>query len=271
MPPTRRRFLRAAGLATTVGLSSLLSQPASAQVDTGEWEYKPNDVTLSYNRTELEAYQPKLETSRAARRQLVGIYGFKAEHDDRELTAYYYWLRYSFQDSATDSLGTLSRLLSGGPDGHFLDHEPIIVFSRDDGTPDRLVTSGYHHFALEVPSGTDDTVWTEDRLPGVQSHAHLNVVDPWHHYKTVPPPADDSTATFLQSVTDVQNWLAVRDAWMDNGFYSKSHGPAIENPYTMLERDTWWADGTIDKQFAPLWIRFGLGGARESDELRIED
>jgi hypothetical protein len=271
MPHTRRQFLGATATAATVGLSTVLTGSTSAQVDTSEWAYKPDHITYSYDQTELEAYQPLFETSREARRQLIGIYGFKAESTEYDRDAYYYWLRYNFQDSATDTLGSLSQLLSGGPDSHFLDHEPIIIFTNANGTPDRVVTTGYHHFALEIDADTDDTVWTQNRLTGIDSHAHLNVVDPWHHYKTVPPPAEDSTATFLQSVTDVENWLAVREAWKDNGLYAKSHGPAIEDPFVMLERDTWWADGTIDKQFAPLWIRFGLGGARDSDQLRVED
>jgi hypothetical protein len=270
MPYTRRQFLGATA-ATSLGLSTLFSGSTSAQVDTSEWEYKPDHLTYSYEQSEIEAYQPQFVTSREARRQLTGIYGFKAESTKSNLDAYYYWNRYSFQDSATDSLGTLSQLLTPGSDSHFRDNEPTIVFVRDDGTPDRVVTTGYHHFALEIDADTDDTVWTQNRLNGVESHVHLNVVDPWHHYKTVPPPADNSTATFLESVTSVENWLEVRDAWKDNGFYSKSHGPAIENPYTMLERDTWWADDTIDRQLAPLWIRFGLGGARDSDDLRVED
>jgi hypothetical protein len=269
MQQTRRQFLRAAGIGTTLGVSTVLSGPTSAQVDTSEWQYKPDHITYSYDQAEIEAYQPQFVTSRDTRQQIVGIYGFKAESTKHDLSAYYYWLRYSFQSSASDSLGTISQLLSGGPDGHFRDHEPVIVFSRDDGTPDRVVTTGYHHFALEIDADTDDTVWTQDRLSGVESHVHLDIVDPWHHYKTVPPP--DDRGTFLESVATVDNWLEVRDAWKDNGFYDKSHGPAIENPFVMLERDTWWADDTIDRQLAPLWIKIGLGGARDSDQLRIED
>lgn len=133
------------------------------------------------------------------------------------------------------------------------------------------MVTGYHHFALDIPFN-DEAVWTEDRLSGTRSHVNLSVVDPWHHYQTVPPPAEDSQATLLESQFELSNWLEARDGWKDNGFYSHSHGPAIENPSVMYDkRDTWWADGTIDKQFAPLWIRFGLGGARDSDDLRVED
>jgi|AntDeeMetageno50_2_1112565.scaffolds.fasta_scaffold00968_4 hypothetical protein len=270
MQPTRRQFLGATA-ATTVGLSTLLSGSATAQVDTAEWEYKPDHVTLSFDQTELEAYQPKFETSRDARRKMVDLYGFKAESSEWDVDVYAYWLRYNFQNSATDSLGTLSSLLSfGGPDSHFRDHEPSYIFVDPEGTPDKAVVTGYHHYALDIPF--DDALWTEDRLAGTRSHVHLNVVDPWHHYKSVPPPADESTATLLESTVDLENWLEARDPWVDNGFYANSHAPAIENPFVMYnDRDTWWADGTVDKQLAPLWITLGLGGARDSDDLRVED
>lgn len=270
MTHTRRQFLRATAGAASVGL---LTGPTTAQVDTSDWAYKPDHVTLSFPRGELEAYQPKIATSRDAREKIIGLYGFKAESEEWDLDVYSYWMRYSFQESATDSLGSVSQLLSGGgPDSHFRDHEPANVYVRDDGTPDKAVVTGYHHFALDIPFDSSDTLWTEDRLTATRSHVHLNVVDPWHHYRSVPPPAEDSRATLLESQFELSNWLDARDGWKDNGFYSHSHGPAIENPFVMYdERNTWWADGTVDKQFAPLWIKLGLGGARDSDELRVEE
>jgi len=270
MQHTRRQFLGATA-ATTLGLSTLLSGSTSAQADTSEWEYKPDHVTLSFPRDELEAYQPKFETSLDARRKAIGLYGYKAESTEWDKTVYAYWFRYSFQNSATDSLGLISQLFSSGPDSHFRDHEPSYLVVDPDGTPDKAVVTGYHHFALDIPFN-DEAVWNEDRLEGTRSHVHLKVVDPWHHYQAVPPPAEDSQATLLESQFELSNWLEARDGWKDNGFYSKSHAPAIENPFLMYdERDTWWDDDTVDAQLAPLWIRLGLGGARESDDLRIED
>jgi len=95
MPHTRRQFLGATA-ATTLGLSTLLSGSTAAQVDPSEWEYKPDHVALSFPRDELEAYQPKFETSRDARQKAIGLYGYKADSEEWDKTVYAYWFRYAF-------------------------------------------------------------------------------------------------------------------------------------------------------------------------------
>ena len=268
--PTRRQLLTttAAGLAAAVGVSSTAGATTDAETD--DWEHKPSHITYSYDQQELEAYQPKFITSRDARSKITGLFGFKAESTNWSRDAYYYWMRYTHQDSASDSVdafGVLTDVL--GPDSHLYDREPSIVFVDDDGVPTQAVVTGYHHYALEIPYEPDEFLWTEDRLDGTASHVHLRVIDPWHHYRYVEADSEDR-GTLLESVFDVRNWLEVRDAWRDNGFYNNSHGPAIEDPFVMLDRESWWADGTWDQRFGKLWIRMGLGGARESDDLRTD-
>lgn len=58
---------------------------------------------------------------------------------------YYYWVWSNTQRPTLYWLG-----IDWGPDTHYLNHEPIIVFMNGDGTIAKTVQSGGHRLAFEI-------------------------------------------------------------------------------------------------------------------------
>lgn len=241
---SRRQYLASAGaaVAAAVGLSSRASAAGVPELAT------PDSVTLSYDEERLRKYQPRMITSTENRPRITGLYGYIAEDSERDLTAYAYWLQLTHQ----------SGLPGVSQDSHLGDHEPVYVFVDADGVPTSVVYSGYHHYAAAKSLGEDDLV--ADRAADPTHVDALRITDPYHHYLFDPA----ATSGFV----DLDDWLSVRDSWARNDFYAKTENAAVDDPFTMLTRDTWWADGTRDRQFALLWRFVGIGGASAADETR---
>ncbi|MCL9818321.1 hypothetical protein [Natronocalculus amylovorans] len=254
----RRSFLRSGATLGSILTIPLLSGRSVGE-EAGEWQEEWPSLTYSFNRAEVERYQPLLVASRDARRKMRAMYGMKVQSDSNDLDCYVYWMQYTHQDGSAETLEWLGDLLAR--DTHLWDHEPSYIYvDPDTNEVDRIVCTGYHHFALELDPDDENVLMSEDRVPGVETHVNLDVVSPWHHYRTA-----DREGTYAELVS----WLEKRDAWKDNGFYDRTATEAIENPYSMLDRDSWWDESTWDYRFGKLWIQLGLGGARETDELRI--
>lgn len=208
------------------------------------------DHDILFDEARLRKYQPALVMSQTTRRRFNGMYGYVAESDEEETFVCCYWGQMTHQDG----------LPIAQADSHLGDHEPIYVFVDDDsGEVDRVVYSGYHWFAAE-------TTGEEGNLSTIRAdkptHINLRVVDPWHHYSH----GDNGDGALV----DLESWPGIRDTWRQNGFYEPAQPEAIEDPWTMLERDSWWRDGSTDAWFADLWRRVGLRGGSEADALRTE-
>jgi len=245
--PTRRQYLAslAAGGLATIGTASADGYPS-----------RPDHITSVTGDVDVIAeYQPSLITSIDARQSMVGTYGWRAESSEHDVDAYYWWIVYPTQDGFLGSFG----------DSHFLDHEPIIFYVNSDGTVESIVFSGYHHFVAEE----QDPRLVEDRVAGTPTHPKLQVVDPHHHYRHYDSDDRDGVRPDTISGTEFRSWLAVREAWYDNDVYSKSHHPAIEDPFLLRERDTWWEDGSVDAWVGKnVWPLIGHAGYDERGDLR---
>lgn len=266
MEQTRREFCRrAAGVATAGALgAAAIDGAAAANLP----QYSPTNVaTADFPEELLREYQPALASSESARSKLIGIYAWRATPADDspvETEALYYWFKYSHQT------GFFSNLIRGGVSrAHLGDIEPVIVF-RDPASGDvnRVVCSGYHHFAAER-SGDELSL-----LDG--THPRLRLIDPWHHYNFLDDGED--TAGLLGPSAGLNDWLSVRNAWYRDGIYNHTAVSAVDDPYTMLDRDFWWSDGTQEQQLYGLWLQlpFDLNflsaiasPARASDDLRV--
>lgn len=275
----RREFIQGAG-ATALAPAWALG-PFGADGDPGDdLEHDADGIpippehihSIRDDRGELEAYQPKLyyghllsSEQDAARSALRGLFGWTCESDEYDVTAHYYWMRSTTQRSALWYLG-----LDWGPDEHFLDHEPIIVFSNPDGTVDKVVCSGGHHYALEI-----DGEWgnlSEDRIPDRNTHVNLAVQRPHNHFVEA---LGDSEGVWIQGISgaDFGSWLDERRAWYQNGRYSSTSKMAIEDPFTFYPSDGrtyWWREDTLDAAFG-RWIAIPLGLSGETDTLRYEE
>lgn len=255
-----------AATATTAAAAVAGSSSASADSDTPEWSLEvTGEITRSDDLEELRTYQPLFDISAAAREQLKGLYGWKAESPDHDTDAYYYWARYTHQEPASASF--LDRAVGAlASDGHLHDTEPVIVaVDAETGEVEKATVTGYHHYAMDV---VDDRYYIQNEHPDLATHVTLGVVDPWHHYTR----ADTNQVAEVNGFAEFGSFLEQRSAWADDGMYQNSSNAAIDDPWYVLDggRDTWWADGTRDARAVKLWRLMGLRGADDADSLRID-
>ncbi len=247
--PTRRQYLTAA--ATPGGLA-LLASTASADDAT-----IPSHITAD---TEgIERYQPMFHGTYGPLNQMIGLFGWHATSDQWDYECYYYWLKYTHQESWRDWLPIGS---------HLLDHEPVIVVRDPDaGEITQVLYSGYHHLVAAI----DDGVTLSSGVADEQTHVNLRIDPTYHHYYN-----SDKTEGILlsqQSGVEFGSWLDKRAAWFDRDIYANTSNTAVTDPSVLVdaERDTWWADGALDKNLALLWVALGLRNADDADSaLRTE-
>ena len=241
-----------AGLASAVTLGAATSS-ATATNPSGASPLETTDhiVEIRDGTDELLEYAPKLYVppaeARRTRSETTGQYGWIAESEDYDVSAYYYWTRYSTQRSSLAYIGLDADAVripltdwEFGFDSHFLDHEPTIVFVEDDGSVDSVVTTGGHHYALEISGRFGN--FSRDR------HVNLSVIRPWNHYIEAPR---DVEGTLVDDYphSEFGSWLDVRDVWFSNGRYENTATEAIEDPFVFYGRDGrthWWREGTWD-------------------------
>ena len=256
---TRRTFL---STAVAVGTSALLPK-VRAEPDTDySWRDDGDDIIRRYDEAEMREYLPRFDISSHAREQLIGIYGWIAESEQHDTTAYYYWLRYSHQDPIVEDLGLLERAFGVlATDGHLWDHEPSIVFvDPASQSVEAAVVTGYHHYPLQVDRRVAPL--TADVLDA-ETHLELEVIDPWHHYRL----NASKDGADLTNTVPLHNFIDVRDRWERRGTFDRSAALAVDNPWSMRDgrQKTWWKEGTRDARAAWLWYRLGLYGAHETD------
>lgn len=241
------------GLAAT-GLVGAATAPAAADHEDGEWRAKPRDVTIEYDQPWLEQYEPRLLTDRETRDRFIGLYAYAVRGDGYDYDVACYWAQLTHQDGVS-FLGLFEA------DSHLGDHEPVYVYVEPDtGEIDRVVYSTYHHFPGEVTPSTARVV--QDRHPDHDTHVVLRVSNKWHNYSAAID--SDATGAFL----GLEDWVSVRDSWLEHGFYEETADEAIEDPETMRTRKAWWDDDTRDYKYGELAHRVGLRGAEQSDEIR---
>lgn len=267
MSATRREYMASAATLAPVLIGW---GPLGGSDESDHLEYDndipqfPGHITeVRDDESELENYQPKLSVTPEGRSDMRGMYGWIAESEDDDVTAYYYWTRYNTQRSIFAWGG-----LDWGPDEHFLDHEPTIVFANPDGTVDQVVTTGGHHYAIEI-----DGQWgnlDEGRVDDRRTHVNLVGVRPWNHY--VEAPAGEEGG-WVQAYADFGSWLEQKDMWFRNGRYSSTADVAVVDPFTFYDdgsgdaRDHWWRKDTWDA-WAARHLR--LRRLSQTDEFRFE-
>lgn len=215
---TRREFVRNLGAVAVAG--TVVSKPAAAEHP----ERQPDHVTIEYEPSVLERYQPLLDISQQSREKLLGLYGWVARSPEHDTAVCVYWCSYSHQEAPWWAPET----------GHFGDREPIQVeFDTDSGEVARVRASIFHWLKGEVDS-------SEAVLDG--TNPTLRVIEPHHQY-TAQPDASRCTAI------DVDDLTGELDAWLDNGLEAALQPGACHNPWIMRDHEDFWAPGEFGLPF----------------------
>ncbi|APX98748.1 hypothetical protein BB347_18420 (plasmid) [Natronorubrum daqingense] len=280
---TRREYLQSTGSVAFLGWGAFDSADDALE-DEPELEYDgdapvfPDHITETRDDTdELEEYAPKLVTTPEARSEMRGMYGWIAESEEFDVTAYYYWTRYNTQRSSLAYVGLdvdairvpfTDRELFGF-DSHYLDHEPYISFVNDDGTVEQAVATAGHHYAMELDS--DWGSFTEDRVSGRETHANLAVIRPWNHFMDAPR---GEHGDFVFNYASFGSWLNEYETWYRNNRYERTADIAVMDPFRFYDdgeqayRDHWWEADELD---ARVVRDIRLRRITDRDQLRIED
>ncbi|ELY68840.1 twin-arginine translocation signal domain-containing protein [Natrinema versiforme] len=239
---SRRQFLTGAtATAATIAVPGLASAATPP-------DWSPDHITsVGDDLAELRKYEPYLDIAWTDQRQLIGIYGWYADSEEHDTRAYYYWCKYSKQDSLSDSIPVFGPLLAA--DSHFQDHEPALVLAdRDTGEVQTVLYSGYHHFAVELSGDEITLVQDETDQP---THPSLEVASPHHHYRHQ---RDETRGVPAHTISGAEfgSFLDKQSQWEQNGVFKSSNNTAIFDPYSVSELGTWWDKSTIDYQFARI-------------------
>lgn len=215
---TRRQVLKSGGAA--VAVATLGTTAASAD---SHLEPKPEHVTIEWVGDRLERFKPRLVT-RHLDIEPTALYAWQARSPERETDALVYWAEFVAQDGVLPSSTWLPS------DGHYGDHEPVIV-EVDSETDDvvRVHASVYHWMRGTFLPGVGLTLYDGEQ-------PQLRPVNPWHQYRTTTDPGRDVELRRLHDVIE---------AWLDNGMESQLVEGANTTPWMMRERGHWWADGTL--------------------------
>lgn len=241
---SRREFLTtAAATAAAVAVPGL-----AGAAEPPEWS--PDHITnVGDDPAELRKYEPYLDIPWSDQQSLIGVYGWYADSEKYDTRAYYYWAKYVKQDSLFDSIPIIGPLASA--DSHFKDHEPVAILAdTDTGNVQKVMYSGYHHFAVELSGAEMTLVEDETNQP---THPSLEVAVPHHHYRHQ---NDATTGVPAHTVagSEFGSFLEKQPQWEQNGVFGSSANEVVFDPWLISERGTWWDKNTLDYQFARIRV-----------------
>lgn len=216
----RRQFLKTT--AATAAGTTILGRATAATYDE-----QPDHVTLTFDRTLLERYRPRL-VLRNVDIEPDALYGWIATSSEYRYDWYCYICYYPFQDGVSDQ------------DSHYPDREPYYVaVDPSTGEVARAVYDQYHYLVGATPApATDDG-----------SHPLARVIPPWHPYQ---PTTEIGQLVEVQDLHDrYLDWLAA--GWA-------VHEPAVVDPPTVQVRGHWWSDDELSllamAKLSSTWLQF---------------
>jgi hypothetical protein len=222
---TRRQVLAGGVAALTASVGAPRVGTAQRSDATGDhYDEQPTDVELVYDRDLLKRYQPLVRVDHLLE-EPNAMFGLVARDtpdaaNPHGTDALVYFMEYDVQR------GTSSF------DSHFGDVEPIYVFrNKSDGSIRRVIYTAYHWLKAEVRS--------PDLLPDGSdlrdgTHPLFRAIRPYHHYSVTTRTADE--------FVDLANLVRAYPDWLTNGLNEKIAPGAVTNPWSMLDRESWWRD-----------------------------
>lgn len=239
----RRTYLRALAGGAVLGLAAGSASATHATT-------VRDDVTISFDRSWLETYQPRLTMPTESRDKLDATYAWRASSDEFDGDVGCYWTAYSHQEGVSQY------------DSHHGDHEPVYVRVDDSGEVAEVAASVYHWLRGRTAQPTlyDDT------------HPHLRVIDPWHHYSVTssdrggiyPDLRSLGSGDELESADTTTEF----EAWLQNGLEADLASGVVTTPWRMLGADGrqhWWSDDAFGASFQAtrlsIYRSLGVGTA----------
>lgn len=210
---TRRAVLTAIGAAAT---ATTLSGTAAADHS----DAQPEHVSITYDQSYLETYQPVLQMQHADREKFLGLYGWVASSPEHDTNCCVYWAKYSHQEAPWWAPTT----------GHYGDHEPVQVeIDAGTGEVSRVRASIFH--------------WAKGEVDGLAApmdgtNPRLKVMNPHHQYTA----AAEDAPTEQHTVRDL---TAEWDAWLDNGLETDARPGCSRNPWIMRHNPHFWRKGSF--------------------------
>lgn len=240
---TSRRDVLARG--GSLSVSSVAVVGTSAAVAYAASRTAPDGVTIEYDEETIKKYQPRLILDGVSPEPLA-FHALHAESQDSSMNAVYGFVRYPYQDGATQA------------DSHLGDHEPLIVFyDAANGDVVRVDYAAYHWFRAWAEASAFKYADDAENQPILR-------VDPtYHHYYLY---QGEWPGTQLE-VRDLTESL---DSWLNNGMAEELATSQPYNPWAMLGRESWWkhtAGNWFDALGKSLWFNLGLSGARSTSDL----
>lgn len=242
---SRRGALRAgAALLAAGGVGGALSAPAAAEHDSS----KPAYVTLSYNESMIERYQPLLILD-GVEVEPWDYHALVARSAESDLDVIVGFHKYPYQEGVSPF----------GEDSHLGDREPAYVYvDSTTGEPIKVQYSAYHWYENTVRYENLQTDSSGDR-------AMLQVVPTHHQHRLYDGWKTEQEATDLP----VKNLLETYPGWLENGLHSEIHPGAVYNPQEEMQfRDSWWRDsakGWFERSLDRVWLQLGFGAAEHTD------
>lgn len=253
MEVSRREFAIRCGaaLAATFTLSGNGSAEESGSSDSEHADTKEEYVSLSYDKTRIEKYQPRLLTD-GVEQEPTAFYATVVESEESDLDIILGFTHYLTQEG----------VLPTGDDSHYLDREPFYAYV-DAATGDLVkaqYTSGHWYSNTEYVENfeTDDT----------GNRPIARVVPKWHHYTLRREPLSDISRT---KRPDVKNLLAdtAYPAWLSNGLRGEIVPGAVYDAHnTMQGRESWWRDGAQtwqERAAGRFYLALGIRSGAQTD------
>lgn len=239
---SRRQFLTGA-----TATAAAIAVPGLASAATPP-DWAPGHITnVGDDPAELRKCEPYLDMPWSEQQALIGVYGWYADSEDYDTRAYYYWLKYPRQNSLADSIPFIGPLLS--LDSHFGDHEPVVVLADSEtGAVQRVLYSGYHHFAVDLAGDEITLVQDETDQP---THPSLTVATTHHHYRHQ---RDETQGVLAHTIAGAEfgSFLEAQPNWAKNNVFKSSNPAAVYDPWKIKQLGTWWAKDSRDYQFARI-------------------
>jgi len=219
---------------------------SDGQISQERLDTLPDHVTLSFNKSWLDAYQPRLILGQDDEK-FLGLYSVRATSPEYDTDVAIYWSKYTHQSGVTSY------------DSHWGDHEPCYCYvDSDTGELQTVVASVYHWLSGKATAAT---------VPTNGNQPILRVINPWHQYTAgrESPRTQEKGVEKLLSESELLD-IDVETKFeqiLNNGLDEDLAFGSVLNPWIMLVRDSWWQRNTWHFSSTESYVKFSRKFGRQ--------